>query len=177
MYQLHVVVRLALRALKGTRIAVEYHPNYSRKFLHNMNKTDSGMYRENKSERLNYLSYITPEVLERYAKHMKIGEIKHGRGNFKMGGYPMEEYLESLMRHLIALWSGDGTEDHASAIMFNIIGYMHEDHLCYLKSKAEKSSSSPRSTSTSGSQQISVGAYGTSVNQVDYSSNQQVNDS
>jgi len=85
------------------------------------------MIREAKDSKLNYLSYLTPEVLERYAQHMKKGEQRHGRSNWKKGGYPQKEYLESAMRHLVALWRGDTDEDHAASVIFNMIGYMHED--------------------------------------------------
>jgi hypothetical protein len=87
------------------------------------------MIRETKNDKLNYLSYLTPETLERYAKHMKQNEAKHGRRNWQKGGYPQEEYLESAMRHLVSLWKGDKSEDHAAAVIFNMIGYMHEDEL------------------------------------------------
>ena len=92
-----------------------------------MNETHTGMIREAKDEKLNYLSYFTPETMQRYAIHMKHGEIKHGRKNWQKGGYPKEEYLESAMRHLWALWAGKTDEDHASAIVFNMFGYMNED--------------------------------------------------
>lgn len=95
--------------------------------------TSEGMVRENKDDKLNYLSYFTPEVLLRYAQHMKKGELKHGRGNFKKGGYPKSEYLESAMRHLLNVWAQDegyvpyADEDDAAAVMFNMVGYMMED--------------------------------------------------
>jgi len=92
-----------------------------------MKKTKTGMIREEKDNKLNFLSYFTTAGLTRYAKHMKIGEIKHGRSNWKLGSYPKEEYLESTMRHLMLLADGDTTEDHASAVIFNMFGYMHED--------------------------------------------------
>lgn len=92
-----------------------------------MKKTAKGMYREQKSDKLNYLSYFTPYTMERYAIHMKKAEKVHGRANWKKGGYPQEEYLESAMRHLMLLWANDSTEDHAAAIIFNMLGYMHED--------------------------------------------------
>ena len=96
----------------------------------NMNQTNAGMVREDKNDKLNYLSYFTPYTLERYAHHMKHGEIKHGRRNWQKGGYPKEEYLESAMRHLLSLWAQEITnEDHASAVIFNMLGYMNEEHL------------------------------------------------
>jgi len=92
-------------------------------------KTKTGMIREEKDNKLNFLSYFTTAGLTRYAKHMKIGEIKHGRSNWKLGSYPKEEYLESAMRHLMLVSDGDVSEDHISAIIFNCFGYMHEEHV------------------------------------------------
>ena len=98
-----------------------------------MNETSKGMLREDKTQKPNYLSYIDVRVLDRYARHMKEGELKHGRGNWKKGGYPAFEYLESLMRHFVALWAekegfrSPNGEDHASAVLFNIMGFMKEE--------------------------------------------------
>ena len=95
----------------------------------NMELTSNGMMREGKGDKLNFLSYITPEGLTRYARHMKIGEIKHGRKNWQKGGYPLDECLESAMRHLMLLAQDDKSEDHASAVIFNMFLYMNEEHL------------------------------------------------
>tara|TARA_R110000782_G_scaffold268013_1_gene363950 strand:+ start:451 stop:753 length:303 start_codon:yes stop_codon:yes gene_type:complete len=92
-----------------------------------MNKTDKGMVRESKDEKYNHLSYTTPHNLTRYAAHMKLGEIKHGRSNWKKGGYNREEWFESMQRHLLLAWEGDTSEDHLSAIRFNVEGIMHQE--------------------------------------------------
>jgi len=91
-----------------------------------MDETQNGMLRENKAQKLNYLDYLDPGVLERYARHMKKGELKHGRGNWKKGGYPLSEFLESMARHLFSLWADKTDEDHASALLFNVIAFMKE---------------------------------------------------
>lgn len=94
-----------------------------------MKETSTGMVRESKDEKLNHLSYTTPHNIERYGRHMKLGEIKHGRSNWKKGSYPKEEWLESMMRHLMLAWEGDESEDHISAIRFNCEGLMHQEYL------------------------------------------------
>ena len=84
------------------------------------------------SPKPNYLSYLHPTVLRRYGVHMKKAEKKYGEGNWKKG-FPKMVYLQSLMRHLITLWAQEvGTErkteqDHAAAILFNIIGFIYEE--------------------------------------------------
>ncbi len=92
-----------------------------------MKATNKGMLREDKSEKPIYFDYLPVHVLKRYGEHMLKGAKVHGSGNFLKGGYGKEKYLDSLYRHLIALKDEETNEDHAASIMFNIIGYMHED--------------------------------------------------
>lgn len=99
-----------------------------------MLETPRGMKRENKRSKKNFLDYFDPYVLERYGSHMLQGAERHGSANWKKGGYPKREYLASLERHFLALWKeleGEPPtdEDHAAAIMFNIVGFMYEEHL------------------------------------------------
>ena len=94
-----------------------------------MKQTPNGMKREDKNEKINHLSYTTAHNLERYGKHMKLGEVKHGRSNWKKGGYDREEWLESMQRHLLLAWEGDTSEDHLAAIRFNVEGAMHQEYL------------------------------------------------
>jgi hypothetical protein len=100
-----------------------------------MNETSNGMKREDKSEKLNHLSYWTAFALKRYGAHMKKGEVTHGRGNFQKGGMNHLDYLESIQRHLIAAWEHldddcyEGSEDHLAAIIFNAQALMNEQHL------------------------------------------------
>ena len=93
---------------------------------------DSGKpyFRESKKGKLKYFNYFTPAILRRYGEHMEKWSLQHegvGSDNWQKGGYPKEEYLQSVMRHLLALQEGDTSEDHAAAIVFNIFGYMHEE--------------------------------------------------
>ena len=96
-----------------------------------MSTTNNGMIREDKTNKPKYFDYLPPHVLERYGRHMLKGTEVHGSGNFLKGGFGTDNYIDSLYRHLIGLKKGDVSEDHAAAIMFNIIGYMHEDRLNY----------------------------------------------
>jgi hypothetical protein len=122
-----------------------------------MNETGNGMRRESKNEKLNHLSYWTPHTLERYAKHMKKGEITHGRFNWSKGGYPRHEYLESSMRHLIALWGNFerlgasidiDREDHAAALIFNMQALMNEEYLSATIPRADPIESDARKSRT-----------------------------
>lgn len=96
-------------------------------------KFATGAVRDSNTEKPNFLDYMDMNVLWRYGVYMKKAEAKYGRGNWKKG-IPKHEYLESLMRHLVklvALEEGEDIEpgvDHAAAILFNITGFMREEH-------------------------------------------------
>lgn len=70
-----------------------------------------------------YIHTLMGYTRQRFGYHMNIGAKKYGNWNFTKG-IPTECYLESLDRHLAAYMSGDRSEDHLSAIIFNAQGCM-----------------------------------------------------
>lgn len=105
-----------------------------------MNETPNGMKREDKSGKINFLDYTTPENEMRYGRHMLKGAIKHGSGNWKKGAYGLQHWCESAERHLKAMWfiaqglpvppelESEPGEDHAAALRFNAEGFMNEQN-------------------------------------------------
>jgi len=67
---------------------------------------------------------ISPIALYRLAMHTANGAVKYGDRNWEKG-QPLNRYIESLERHLQRLKIGLVDEDHASAIMWNIMALMH----------------------------------------------------
>lgn len=59
----------------------------------------------------------------RFGYHMTTGAKKYGDKNWEKG-IPTECYLESVDRHLARYLAGDRSEDHLSALIFNIQGCM-----------------------------------------------------
>ena len=61
--------------------------------------------------------------LLRLARHFENGANKYSPRNWEKG-LPLDNYIDSLGRHFAAMLSGDDTEDHAAAIMWNIACFM-----------------------------------------------------
>lgn len=72
------------------------------------------------------LSYLLdlPRALEALVLVFEQGAIKYERGNWKKGGKPDTEYVNSALRHLFALAQSDFDSDtgcmHAAHVMWNM---------------------------------------------------------
>lgn len=97
----------------------------------------TGATRDNDEEKLDFDGFLSPLVLERYAQYMH----KHRRqadgklrssDNWKKG-IAKDVYVKSAWRHFMDFWkahqglpSRDGLEEAICAVLFNIMGYLHE---------------------------------------------------
>jgi hypothetical protein len=105
-----------------------------------LTKYDTGATRDSRDGKLVYDKFLSPVVLKQFAKYMNMNRVQSD-GALRPGdnwqkGIAMEDYTESLHRHLMDFWMehrGINTEPGILAamcgIMFNVMGYMHE----YLK--------------------------------------------
>lgn len=94
----------------------------------------SGAVRDDDNEKEDYIETISWRAFKRYAQYMTGKKKKYGQGNFKKG-IPIESYEQSLVRHLQKYLENkyengqvEKTEDHLSAMVFNIFGIMHEEN-------------------------------------------------
>lgn len=71
---------------------------------------------------------ISPVALKRLAKHFENGSKKYGDRNWEKG-QPLTRYLDSLIRHAYCLLEGKKDEDHASAIAWNAMAYVHTEEM------------------------------------------------
>lgn len=62
--------------------------------------------------------------IRRLAGLYERGAIKYGPSNWKKGQPLMASFIDSAKRHLDQLIAGEPTEDHASSVLWNVIGYM-----------------------------------------------------
>jgi hypothetical protein len=114
-------------------------------------KFETGATRDVDNGKLDYEGFLSPLVLERFARYMhahrfqKDGKLRDSDNWQK--GIPRESYMKSLCRHFMDAWrahrgwmpaTADALEDMFCAILFNASGYLHE-HLAirYLSDQAE----------------------------------------
>lgn len=57
--------------------------------------------------------------LKRLAVHFENGAIKYGENNWQKG-MPLQQYLNSAIRHLYAYLAGSRDEDHLAAVAWNV---------------------------------------------------------
>lgn len=93
----------------------------------------TGAIRDTQEGKEDYIETFSWTALKRFAVYMTGKKAKYGAGNFKKG-IPIENYEQSLMRHIqkyLANKYEEGTvekeEDHLSAILFNVFGIIHEE--------------------------------------------------
>lgn len=103
---------------------------------------DTGATRDTSQGKFDYEGFLSPLVLERFAEYMhkhrtqSDGSLRDSDNWQK--GIPMDAYMKSGWRHFMDWWKihrgikiGTDIEDVLCAVMFNVMGYLHE----VLKSK------------------------------------------
>jgi hypothetical protein len=71
---------------------------------------------------------MSPFALERVAQHYANGAKKYAPRNWEKG-MPFSRYLNSALRHTLSYMKGDRSEDHLSAIVWNIMAIIHFEEL------------------------------------------------
>lgn len=84
---------------------------------------DTGSVRDRATGKGNF--YLIPSgPLLRLAQLYERGSTKYGPRNWQKGQPLMASFYDSAMRHLNQLKAGEATEDHATAVVWNMFGYM-----------------------------------------------------
>ena len=89
------------------------------KMMDNNRQFDTGAQRDTSEGKLR-MSLIPQQELERVMRRYLDGAEKYGENNW-MKGMPMSVYYDCMHRHLLAWWRGDDTEDHAAAVVWNML--------------------------------------------------------
>ena len=99
----------------------------------------TGAIRDTQKGKLDFIETLSYTALNRYIAYMTSKKIKYGAGNFKKG-IPIPSYEKSLMRHVDKYFrnkyeggNDEKDQDHLSAMLFNIIGIIHEEEVAKLK--------------------------------------------
>jgi hypothetical protein len=102
-----------------------------------MREFTTGATRDTDEGKLDFEGFLSPTVLQRYAEYMHENRLQadgklRDSDNWQKG-IPMDAYVKSGWRHFFAWWSawrrGDragGVQD-ACALLFNIMGWLHEE--------------------------------------------------
>ena len=101
---------------------------------------DSGATRDTDQGKYDYEGFLSPLVIERFGqymdkhRHQSDGQLRDSDNWQK--GIPQEQYMKSGWRHFMDWWlyhrdrypeqHHDDTEDALCALMFNVMGYLHE---------------------------------------------------
>ena len=100
---------------------------------------DTGANRDSDEGKLDYESYLSPLVLQRYAeymhKHNQMGDGTRREGDNWQKGMPLNVYMKSMWRHFMEVWKYHRSvncflikslEDALCGVLFNASGYLHE---------------------------------------------------
>lgn len=81
----------------------------------------SGMVRDTEEGKPDY-TLLPLEFLKRWAWHMTRGAEKYGRENWRKASSQDElmRFRASALRHMMQWLEGEGDEDHAAAVCFNV---------------------------------------------------------
>lgn len=81
-----------------------------------------------------HLVELEKDLIDRYASHLMKGAIKYSERNWMKasGENELRRFKSSFCRHLLQYVRGDGDEDHAAAVVFNVNGteYVREKLQC-----------------------------------------------
>lgn len=97
----------------------------------------TGAYRDSDDDKYDYEGFLSPLVLERFAKYMH-KHRKQSNGKIRdsdnwQKGISKSVYIKSAWRHFMDVWkehrgikTKEGIEEALCALLFNIMGYLHE---------------------------------------------------
>lgn len=104
--------------------------------VRNIRTFDTGASRDGDKGKLDYEGFLSPLVLERYAQYMhdnrRLSDGSLRDSDNWQRGFPRDVYMQSAWRHFMDWWAAHrGLPSHCietalCALMFNLMGYLHE---------------------------------------------------
>jgi len=98
---------------------------------------ETGATRDQDTTKYDYEGFFSPLVMDRFAEYMH-RHRKQSDGQLRdsdnwQKGIPLTAYMKSMYRHFMDLWrqhrgwpGQDTLEDSLCALLFNVMGYLHE---------------------------------------------------
>lgn len=99
-----------------------------------MRTFDTGATRDTDADKFDYEGFLSPGVLRRFAEYMHKNRIQvdgslRDSDNWQKG-IPQDAYMKSAWRHFMEWWAahrnGFTDEEALCALLFNVMGYLHE---------------------------------------------------
>lgn len=99
-----------------------------------MRQFETGATRDDDQNKFDYEGFLSPTVVERFGEYMH-SHRKQADGKLRdsdnwQKGIPIPAYMKSMWRHFFEVWrdyrKGSYNEEAACALMFNVMGFMHE---------------------------------------------------
>ncbi len=100
-----------------------------------MREFETGATRDTDEGKHDYEGFLSPLVIERFGEYMT-KHRKQADGNLRdsdnwQKGIPQDAYMKSGWRHFLDWWKfhrghGGDIEEILCAVMFNVMGYLHE---------------------------------------------------
>lgn len=102
-----------------------------------MRKFKTGATRDTDTNKLDMEGFLSPLVIKRYSEYLNKHRVQ-ADGNIRESdnwqmGIPLNVYIKSAWRHFLDWWlehrgytSREGIEDAMCALLFNVMGYLHE---------------------------------------------------
>lgn len=101
----------------------------------------NGATRNSQDDQLDYEGFFSPLVLERYGMYLHKHRVQ-ADGSVRdsdswQRGVPLTRYMKGMWRHFMEVWqfhricyiakpSGNTREEALCALLFNVMGYLHE---------------------------------------------------
>lgn len=90
-------------------------------------KFDSGAVRDAETGKGRF-DLISPIALTRLAQHYESGAVKYSARNWEKG-IPLSTFMDSTLRHLNKYREGIRDEDHITAALWNVAGFIHTEEM------------------------------------------------
>ena len=99
---------------------------------------DTGATRDTAEGKPDYEGYLSPRVIERFGQYMMKNQLQSDgtlrKSDNWQKGFPKDVYMKSGWRHFIDWWRlhrsesylVEAMEETLCALMFNVMGYLHE---------------------------------------------------